>query len=64
MPGVRPAFNPGVELSGQLYREAVRPLLSWYLPGLVHTAALIGHGCDVLGFDTQRSTDHDWGPRL
>jgi hypothetical protein len=26
-------------------------------PGLVHTAALIGTGSDVLGFDTQRSTE-------
>jgi hypothetical protein len=64
MPGVSTAFVPGVELSGRLYHEAVRPLLSRYLPGLVHTAALIGPGSEVLGFDTERSTDHDWGPRL
>jgi hypothetical protein len=30
----------------------VRPLLSRYLPGLVHTAALIGTGSDVLGLDS------------
>jgi hypothetical protein len=57
-------FIPGVELAGRLYREAVRPLLSRHFPGLTHTAALIGPGSEVLGFDTTRSTDHDWGPRL
>lgn len=53
-----------MELSGRLYREAVRPLLLDQFPRLVHTAALIGVGSEVLGFDTERSTDHDWGPRL
>ncbi|MET9627009.1 DUF4037 domain-containing protein [Lentzea sp. NPDC006480] len=57
-------FIPGLELSGRFYREAVRPLLERRFPGLVHTAALIGPGSEVLGFDTARSTDHDWGPRL
>ncbi|NUT49484.1 MAG: DUF4037 domain-containing protein, partial [Saccharothrix sp.] len=61
---VPPAFIPGVELSRRLYRDAVRPLLDDHYPGLAHTAALIGHGSEVLGFDTVRSTDHDWGPRL
>jgi hypothetical protein len=29
-----------------------------------HSAALIGTGSEVLGLDTERSTDHGWGPRL
>ena len=29
-----------------------------------HSAALIGTGSDVLGLDTERSTDHGWGPRV
>lgn len=59
-----PAFISGVELSSRLYQEAVRPLLARHFSRLAHTAALIGPGSEVLGFDTVRSTDHDWGPRL
>ncbi|MFJ6200037.1 DUF4037 domain-containing protein [Micromonospora sp. NPDC092111] len=57
-------FISGIELSRRLYDDAVQPLLSRYLPDLTYSAALIGAGSEVLGFDTQRSTDHDWGPRL
>jgi hypothetical protein len=57
-------FIPGLELARLLYAEAVRPLLDQRFPGLPHTAALIGTGSEVLGFDTPRSVDHDWGPRL
>jgi len=57
-------FIPGLELARLFYAEAVRPLLDRRFPGLPHTAALIGPGSEVLGFDTSRSVDHDWGPRL
>lgn len=57
-------FTPGLKLSGLLYRDVVQPLLARHFPRVRHTAALIGPGSEVLGFDTARSTDHDWGPRL
>ena len=57
-------FIPGLELSRLLYAEVVRPLLDSAYPGLRYSAALIGPGSEVLGFDSARSTDHDWGPRL
>ncbi|MFD4989772.1 DUF4037 domain-containing protein [Streptomyces sp. NPDC058374] len=59
-----PSFLRGLELSRILYEEAVRPLLAEALPGLRYAAARIGSGSEVLGFDTARSADHEWGPRL
>lgn len=61
---MNPPFVKGVTLSHRLYWEAVRPILDAHFPGLGHSAALIGSGSDVLGFDTVQSTDHDWGPRM
>ncbi|WP_377267025.1 DUF4037 domain-containing protein [Peterkaempfera sp. SMS 1(5)a] len=57
-------FMPGLELSRILYEEAVRPILQEARPGLRYAAARVGSGSEVLGFDTARSADHDWGPRL
>jgi hypothetical protein len=59
-----PDFIPGLTLSEAFYHEAVRPVVDGVTPGLPHSAALIGPGSEVLGFDTSMSTDHDWGPRL
>lgn len=59
-----PDFIPGLELCGLYYEEAVRPILTEFDPELVYSAALIGPGSDVLGFDTSMSSDHYWGPRL
>jgi hypothetical protein len=57
-------LRPGLELSRRLYVDAVAPLLARSFPGLPHAAARIDSGSELLGFDTARSTDHDWGPRL
>ncbi|MEV7427556.1 DUF4037 domain-containing protein [Streptomyces sp. NPDC091212] len=59
-----PSFIPGLELSHRFYCEAVRPLLDEAAPGVTHSAARLGGGSEVLGFDTARSADHEWGPRL
>jgi hypothetical protein len=59
-----PAFIPGIDLNRAFYAEVVRSLLAARFPDLAYSAALIGYGSDVLGYDTERSTDHEWGPRL
>jgi hypothetical protein len=59
-----PDFVPGLRLAREFYAASVRPLLEERFPRLPYAAALLGPGSEVLGFDSQRSTDHDWGPRL
>ena len=54
----------GLRLAGEFYAGVVRPLLDEEFPALRYAAALLGPGSEVLGFDTGRSVDHDWGPRL
>ncbi len=56
-------FIPGLELARLFYLEAVRPILDISFPGLRYAAALIGTGSEILGFDTEMSSDHHWGPR-
>ncbi|MBA3873916.1 MAG: DUF4037 domain-containing protein [Anaerolineae bacterium] len=59
-----PEFIPGLQLSETFYHEAVRPILDTHFPGLAYSAALVGSGSEVLGFDTPMSSDHHWGPRV
>ncbi|MEZ4768019.1 MAG: DUF4037 domain-containing protein [Caldilineales bacterium] len=59
-----PPFLPGLTLNRLFFAEVVQPLLARAYPGLAYSAALIGYGSDVLGFDTRQSADHNWGPRL
>ena len=64
MSNIHPHFIQGLELSALFYEEVVKPTLATHFPGVTYSAALLGHGSDVLGFDTPQSMDHDWGPRL
>jgi hypothetical protein len=54
----------GIELSRRLYGDIVAPWLSRVAPDLQHSAALIGYGSELLGFDDETSRDHNWGPRV
>ncbi|MFI9638554.1 DUF4037 domain-containing protein [Micromonospora sp. NPDC051925] len=56
-------FVPGLALCRRFHDEAVAPLLAARLPGLRYSAGLLDGGSELLGLDTERSTDHDWGPR-
>jgi hypothetical protein len=58
------AFTPGIELARNYWRDIVTPIIDELLPGVARAAARVGAGSDVLGFDTERSTDHGWGPRV
>ncbi len=54
-------FIPGLQLSKQFCEKAVQPILQRNYPRLSYSAARLGHGSEVLSFDTERSIDHHWG---
>ncbi|MFW5688091.1 MAG: DUF4037 domain-containing protein [Spirochaetota bacterium] len=56
--------TPGLGLSRAFFHEVVEPLVSRVDPDLRYSAALIGPGSEVLGYDDETSTDHHWGPRV
>ncbi|WP_258171308.1 DUF4037 domain-containing protein [Paenibacillus sp. R14(2021)] len=53
----------GIELSRRFYTEIVAPMMTG-LTVAGYSAALVGTGSEVLGFDTEMSQDHDFGPRV
>jgi Domain of unknown function (DUF4037) len=59
-----PEIISGAKLSELFFFEAVRPLIAARFPGVACSAGLIGSGSEVLGFDTEMSRDHGWGPRV
>lgn len=59
-----PKYIPGLRLAREFCAAVVRPLLAEHFPQVPYAAALLGPGSEVAGFDSRRSTDHDWGPRL
>ncbi len=57
-------FISGLQLSELFYKEVVKNILETEFPKLKYSAGLIGSGSEVFGFDTLRSIDHHWGPRV
>ena len=57
-------FVPGLSLSSAFFHGLVAPIIEGGFPDLRFSAALIGSGSEVLGYDTEMSSDHHWGPRV
>jgi hypothetical protein len=57
-------FIPGLRLSGLYYKNVVAVILRRKFPKLRYSAGLLGAGSEVLGYDTERSMNHNWGLRL
>ena len=54
----------GLDLARAFYWQAVQPVVVRHFPGLRYSAALLGSGSEVLGYDDAVSRDHHWGPRV
>jgi len=54
----------GLELNEFFYNRIVAEILKSNFPNLKYSAALIGWGSEVLGFDDEVSADHNWGLRF
>jgi Domain of unknown function (DUF4037) len=59
-----PADGPGLRLGRALFDEVIAPAMARHQPHVRYDAALIGASSEVLGYDTERSTDHDYGARV
>jgi hypothetical protein len=54
----------GIGLSQRFYENHVAPLLREHFFDMPHAACRIGWGSEVLGYDTELSADHDYGPSV
>lgn len=54
----------GLGLSKRFYEQVVAPVFDRDFPHVPYAAARIGWGSEVLGYDTDISTDHDFGPTV
>lgn len=63
MDNTKNKFIPGLELGELFYEQIIKPILKDNYPNLIYSAALIGEGSEILGYDNFQSTDHCWGPR-
>jgi hypothetical protein len=59
--GMEASIMQGIELCRRFYVEIVEPLMKNSY-SIEHSAALIGSGSEVLGYDTEMSRDHDYSP--
>jgi hypothetical protein len=57
-------FIPLLNLVEGFFHEEVEPVMKSHYPRLQYSAALIGSGSEVLGFDNETSMDHHWGLRV
>jgi hypothetical protein len=57
---VNAEFRHAADVAEGFHAEVIAPLVG----GVPYAAGLLGWGSDVLGYDTARSMDHGWGPRL
>lgn len=57
------SFIKGIELCRRFHMEIVEPVMTDSYSFLSYSSALMGPGSEVLGYDTEMSTDHDWVPR-
>ncbi|MGA2479558.1 MAG: DUF4037 domain-containing protein [Spirochaetia bacterium] len=58
------SFIPGLPLGRAFYLRAAREIIESVIPPDSYAAAFMGSGSDVLGYDSERSIDHHWGPRF
>lgn len=57
-------MTTGLELSRRYYETLVAPIIATALPQLRYAAARLGDGSEVLGYDTEMSADHNYGPTV